>query len=118
MQINSLSNLTKVGSVLFKDFKEPSIFDLEDLQEPPKEFLAKLETPAPTVSIPSDNDVEIVDDDEEEECEGEELGKDETGASNSRKASTNEESNIKMSIGDPEKKEQELLSEYIAFLNI
>lgn len=35
IQINSLKDLTKVGSVLSKDYREPSIFDLEDLQVPP-----------------------------------------------------------------------------------
>ncbi|RNA15524.1 dnaJ -like protein [Brachionus plicatilis] len=36
IQINSIKDLTKVGSVLSKDLREPSIFDLEDLQSPPK----------------------------------------------------------------------------------
>ncbi|CAF0926373.1 unnamed protein product, partial [Brachionus calyciflorus] len=35
IQINSIKDLTKVGSVLSKDYREPSIFDLEDLQSPP-----------------------------------------------------------------------------------
>ena len=39
IQINSLRDLTRVGSVLTKDYSEPSIFDLDDLQEPPKELL-------------------------------------------------------------------------------
>ena len=30
--INSLNELTRVGSVLSKDFSEPSVFDLEELQ--------------------------------------------------------------------------------------
>ena len=38
IQINSLKELTKVGSVLNKDFNEPSIFDLEDLQTLPKQL--------------------------------------------------------------------------------
>jgi len=40
MQINSLKDLTKVGSVLNKDFREPSIFDLEDIQDSPEAFVA------------------------------------------------------------------------------
>ena len=32
MKINSLKDLTRVGSVLNKDNHEPSLFDLEDLQ--------------------------------------------------------------------------------------
>jgi hypothetical protein len=39
LRINSLKELTKVGSVLKKDFEEPSIFDLDDLQSVPKFFL-------------------------------------------------------------------------------
>lgn len=35
IQINGIKDLTKVGSVLSKDYREPSIFDLEDLQSPP-----------------------------------------------------------------------------------
>lgn len=35
IQINGIKELTKVGSVLSKDYREPSIFDLEDLQSPP-----------------------------------------------------------------------------------
>ena len=40
MQINSLKDLTKVGSVLNKDFREPSIFDLEDIQDPSEALIA------------------------------------------------------------------------------
>ncbi len=36
IQINSLKDLTKVGSVLNKDLRDPSLFDLEDLQEQPE----------------------------------------------------------------------------------
>ena len=36
MKINSLRDLTKVGSVLNKDYREPSVFDLEDLQQLPE----------------------------------------------------------------------------------
>ena len=43
LQINSLKDLTKVGTVLFKDYREPSLFDLEDLQEPPEEIMRKPE---------------------------------------------------------------------------
>ena len=38
IQINNLKELTKVGSVLNKDYCEPSIFDLDDLQTVPKHF--------------------------------------------------------------------------------
>lgn len=68
LQINSLKDLTKVGSVLFKDYKEPSIFDLEDLQEPPIEFLKKLESDEEKENLINhdlsndDKTVEIVDD--------------------------------------------------------
>jgi hypothetical protein len=33
MVINSIHDLTKIGSVLKKDFKEPTLFDLEDIQD-------------------------------------------------------------------------------------
>lgn len=36
IQVNAIKDLTKVGSVLSKDLREPSIYDLEDLQSPPK----------------------------------------------------------------------------------
>ncbi len=62
LQINSLKELTKVGSVLFKDYKEPSIFDLEDLQEPPAEFIKKLETDEEKENNHDLSNVEIVDD--------------------------------------------------------
>jgi tubulin polyglutamylase complex subunit 2 len=32
IQVNRIENLTKVGSVLHRDFNEPSVFDLEELQ--------------------------------------------------------------------------------------
>lgn len=32
IQVNSLKDLTRVGSVLTKDYLEPSVFDLEDIQ--------------------------------------------------------------------------------------
>jgi len=44
IQINSLKDLTKVGSVLNKDFSEPSIFDLDDLQKVPREFMENTKT--------------------------------------------------------------------------
>ena len=44
IQINSLKDLTKVGSVLNKDFHEPSIFDLDDLQIVPREFIENSKT--------------------------------------------------------------------------
>ena len=44
IQINSLKELTKVGSVLNKDFNEPSIFDLDDLQIVPKDFTENVKT--------------------------------------------------------------------------
>jgi hypothetical protein len=32
MKINNIKELTKVGSVLSREYNEPSIYDLEDLQ--------------------------------------------------------------------------------------
>ncbi len=39
IKINSLKELTKVGSVLNKDYSEPSVYDLDDLQDVPKTLL-------------------------------------------------------------------------------
>jgi hypothetical protein len=39
IKINSLKELTKVGSVLNKDYSEPSVYDLDDLQDVPKALL-------------------------------------------------------------------------------
>lgn len=38
IHLNGLNDLTKVGSVLSKDFREPSIFDLEEIQCPPNKY--------------------------------------------------------------------------------
>ena len=35
IHIDGIKDLTRVGTVLTKDYREPSIFDLEDLQSPP-----------------------------------------------------------------------------------
>jgi len=39
IRINSLKELTKVGSVLNKDYSEPSVYDLDDMQDVPKALL-------------------------------------------------------------------------------
>ncbi len=90
LQINSLKDLTKVGSVLFKDYKEPSIFDLEDLQEPPVEFLKNLESDEEKENnhdlSNDDKTVEIVDD----FSDGPDEIRYDKSAPNSRKASNEE----------------------------
>ena len=40
IQLNGLNNLTKVGSILTKDFNEPSLYDLEEIQTPPEALIS------------------------------------------------------------------------------
>jgi hypothetical protein len=56
MKVNSLKDLTRVGSVLNRDLNEPSIYDLEDLQNAAKPLQLSTKNLAKFDSIKKDPD--------------------------------------------------------------
>lgn len=112
IKINSLKELTKVGSVLNKDYSEPSVYDLDDLQDVPKALLVNssssqsISSLSEKLSSNKENDLNelnddlnnvrviekfISDEDENEEEEEEEELNDEDDAENEFKKDDDEE---------------------------